>query len=55
VVVGGTTAYLAVALRRTYGGRWPAVVLRAVLLMIAYQVILFVWLERVVGMARHGI
>jgi hypothetical protein len=55
VFVGGTTAYLAVALRRTYGGRWPAVALRAVLLMVAYQAILFVWLESVVGMARRGI
>ncbi len=49
------TTYLVVALRRVYGSGRLSSVARGALLMIAYQVILMVWLEQVVGHARSSI
>ncbi len=50
-----TLVYLAIALRRVYGGRWGGAVLRAVVLMVVYQIILYVWIETVIRQARNSI
>lgn len=50
-----TLVYLAVAVHRVYGGRWPGAVLRAVLLMVVYPIILYAWIETVIDQARDSI
>jgi hypothetical protein len=44
-----------VALRRVYAVRWPGAVLRALGLVVVYQIILIAWLETVVTYARRHI
>jgi hypothetical protein len=50
-----TLVYLGVAVHRVYGGRWPGAVMRAVVLMVVYQIILYTWIEMVIGQARNSI
>lgn len=50
---GWAAVYLALALRRVYGPSWGGVAWRTPVLLLAYLVVLLVWLESVSGYARR--